>query len=124
MGCLILTGGSYTGLQVSRWLIFGLTAAIGAFLLLFVGALVRVRRQPAHSGRESLIGAKGKVRSRLEPEGVVWVDGERWDATSEDGILEADTDVVVTATKGLRLTVKRDPASIKLLPAPNVSEQR
>jgi membrane-bound serine protease (ClpP class) len=118
LGGLILTGGGGdTGVQVSRWLVFGLTAVIGAFLLLFVGSLVRLRRMPAQSGRESLIGAKGTARTRLEPRGVVWVAGERWDATAEDPPLEEETPVIVLRKDGLTLTVKRDPASIKLLPA-------
>jgi membrane-bound serine protease (ClpP class) len=119
LGGLILFGGSETGFQVSRWLIFGLAAAIGAFLVLFVGTLVRLRRMPARSGRESLIGRQGTARTRLDPRGVVWVGGETWDAVAdgEDAPIEEDTPVIVTETEGLRLHVKRDPASVKLLPA-------
>jgi membrane-bound ClpP family serine protease len=47
----------------------------------------------------------------------VWVDGERWDATSEDGFLDDGTPIIVTSKRGLHLMVKRDPASIRLLPA-------
>jgi membrane-bound serine protease (ClpP class) len=117
LGGLILTSSSETGLQVSRWLVFGMATAIGAFLILFVGSLVRLRRMPAHSGKESLIGAKGRAVSRLAPHGAVWVAGERWDATAEDGPMEEDTRIIVTGTAGLHLTVKRDPAFIMLLPA-------
>ena len=123
LGGLILTGSGETGFQVSRWLVFALAAVVGAFLLLVVGTLVRLRRMPAHTGRESLIGAKGTARSRLNPRGVVHVAGERWDATAEDPPLDEDTPVIVTATEGLRLVVKRDPASIKLLPAGEAREQ-
>jgi membrane-bound serine protease (ClpP class) len=122
LGGLILTGGNETGFQVSRWLVFVLAALIGAFLLLFIGSLVRLRRMPAQSGRESLIGKQGTTRTRLDPRGVVWVAGERWDAVAEDPPIEEDTPVIVTETAGLRLHVKRDPASIKLLPAAPVNE--
>jgi membrane-bound serine protease (ClpP class) len=118
LGGLILTGGNDTpGFQVSRWLVIGMASVIGAFFLLFVGALVRMRRMPSFSGRESLIGAKGTARTRLDPKGVVWVAGETWEATAEDGPIEEDAPVIVTETEGLRLHVKRDPASIKLLTA-------
>jgi membrane-bound serine protease (ClpP class) len=117
LGGLILTGGNETGFQVSRWLIIGVAAAIGAFVLGFIGVLVRTRRMRTHSGRESLIGAKGRARTRLDPRGVVHVAGERWDAVAEDPPLEEDAEVIVTEAAGLRLKVKRDPASIKLLPA-------
>jgi membrane-bound serine protease (ClpP class) len=117
VGGLILTGGGGdTGMQVSRWLVIGTTAAIGGFLLLFIGSIVRLRRMPAQSGREALIGAKGAARSRLDPQGVIWVAGERWDAIAEDPPIESDTPVIVLAKEGLTLRVKRDPASIKLLP--------
>jgi membrane-bound serine protease (ClpP class) len=117
LGGLILTGGSDTGFQVSRWLVFGLAGALGAFALLIGGTLLRLRRMPAHSGKETLVGAKGVTRSRLDPAGTVFVSGERWDATAEDGPLDVETPVIVTRVDGLRLQVKRDPASIKLLPA-------
>jgi membrane-bound serine protease (ClpP class) len=116
-GGLILTGSSETGFQVSRWLVIAIGAVIGSIVLLFLAALLRMRRMPAFSGRESLIGAKGTARTRLEPRGAVLVAGERWDATAEDPPLEAGTPIIVTGSEGLHVTVKRDPASVKLLPA-------
>lgn len=116
-GGLILMSGNDADVHVSRWLIFPLAAVIGAFLLVFIRALVRLRRMPVQSGKESLIGARGTARSPLDPKGVVFVKGERWDATAEDGPLEEGASVIVTGANGLRLQVKRDPASVKLLPA-------
>ncbi len=116
-GGLILTGSSDTGFQVSRWLVIGFGAAFGAFALLFVAALVKARRMPARSGRQRLMGAQGRVRTKLDPTGYVYVEGERWEATAEDPPLGEDTPVIVTDVSGLRLKVKRDPASVPLLPA-------
>jgi membrane-bound serine protease (ClpP class) len=116
LGGLILTSSNETGLQVSRWLIFSMAAAIGAFLILFIGTIVRLRRMPSVTGKQSLIGAKGITRSRIDPRGTVWVAGEMWDATAEDGPIEDETPIIVTSATGLRLQVKRDPAFIKLLP--------
>ena len=57
------------------------------------------------------------------PDGIVLVNGERWNATAEEGHLEEGAQVLVTRVNGLKVTVKRDPASLKLLPpAPVVSE--
>jgi membrane-bound serine protease (ClpP class) len=123
LGGLILTGSSDSGYQVSRWLVIAIPVVFGAFLVLFVGALVRMRRMPAHSGRESLLGAKGKALTTLNPRGVVWVAGERWDATAEDPPLDDETPIIVTASEGLKLFVKRDPASIKLLPVAAASTE-
>lgn len=116
-GGLILTGGSDTGFQVSRWLVIGTAAVIGAFALFVIGALVKARRMPTLSGEERLLGAQGRVQKKLDPTGYVYVEGERWEATAEDPPLAEETPIVVTAVSGLRLRVKRDPASIPLLPA-------
>jgi membrane-bound serine protease (ClpP class) len=116
LGGLILTGSSETGFQVSRWLVIGLTATIGVLTLGLLGLLVKARRMPVFSGRASLIGAKGIARGDLRPDGPVLVQGERWDATAADPPLPEGTPVVVTASEGFHLTVKRDPASIPLLP--------
>ena len=125
LGGLILTGSSDTGFQVSRWLVVGLTAVIGVLTLGFLAILVKSRRMPAFTGRASLIGAKGVTRGRLAPNGPVLVAGERWDARAEDPPLDEGTAIVVTASEGFRLQVKRDPASIPLLgagPPPPVEE--
>ena len=58
-GGLILTGSGDTGFQVSRWLVFAVTAAAGVFVLGFLAVLVKSRRMPSFSGRESLVGIKG-----------------------------------------------------------------
>jgi membrane-bound serine protease (ClpP class) len=117
LGGLILMSGNEAGLEVSRWLIIAIAAAIGSFILLFLGAIVRARRMPAHTGKDRLVGAVGKVRTVLDPTGYVYILGERWEATAEDPPLYEGTPIVVTSVQGLRLTVKRDPASIVLLPA-------
>lgn len=114
-GLILFSGADAPGFHVSRWLLFSLAAAVGAFFLLFVGTLIRLRRLPARAGRESLIGARGRALTSLDPQGTVHVRGERWEATAEDAPIEEGTPVIVTAAEGLRLLVKRDPASVRLL---------
>jgi membrane-bound serine protease (ClpP class) len=117
-GGLILTGSSEVGFQVSRWLVFGFAALAAVLVLGFLGILVKARRMPVHSGRATLVGKKGIARSTLNPRGVVHVQGERWDAIADDAPIDEDTRVIVTASEGFVLHVKRDPASVKLLPTP------
>jgi membrane-bound serine protease (ClpP class) len=117
VGGLILTGSSEAGFQVSRWLVIGVGVAVGAIVLLFIAGLVRTRRMAVRSGKEELVGAKGLASTALEPSGTVRVRGELWNALAEDAPLESGAEIIVTDVDGLRLTVKRDPASIKLLPA-------
>jgi membrane-bound serine protease (ClpP class) len=117
LGGLILMSGNDADIRVSRWLILALASVVGVFVLFSLRAIVRLRRMPVQIGQESLIGAKGTARTALDPKGIVYVKGERWDATAEDPPLEEGTPVIVTEANGLRLQVKRDPASVKLLPA-------
>ena len=117
-GGLILTGSSETGFQVSRWLVVAFAVTSGAIVVFLGGMIMKARRMPTYTGRPSFIGMKGSVRSRLDPQGAVLVEGERWDAMSEDGIpIEEGTPIIVTRSEGFMLYVKRDPAFVKLLPA-------
>jgi membrane-bound serine protease (ClpP class) len=116
LGGLFLMSGNGSGLHVSRWLIFAFIAPLAFMFLLFITTIVRLRRMPAVTGRESLLGKKGTARTALEPKGIVSVEGERWEATAEDAPLPEGTPIVVVASEGLRLRVRRDPASIRLLP--------
>jgi len=69
--------------------------------------LQTMHRQPT-TGEEGLIGATGTVKVALEPQGSVFVWGERWRATSEDGQpIPAGERVDVTAVDGFRLKVKK-----------------
>ncbi len=115
-GGIILTGSSETGFQVSRWLIFITVGTLGALIMGFFGILFRSRKIASNYGRESLVGSTGITKDRLNPGGHVWVKGERWDATAEDPPLPDETPIVVTGARGFHLFVKRDPASIPLLP--------
>jgi len=66
-----------------------------------------MKRQPT-TGEEAMLGAVGTVKVALEPEGSVFVWGERWRATSADGQpIPAGAQVVVTKMDGFKLTVKR-----------------
>jgi membrane-bound serine protease (ClpP class) len=62
---------------------------------------------PPKTGVESMLGKRGVARSALDPSGMVYLDGAYWTAQSEDGTVEEGEAVVVTAIKGLKLTVKK-----------------
>jgi len=73
-----------------------------------VGSLIRSRRMPPGTGPEELIGATGKARSDLDPEGKVFVDGAIWTAVSVgDDPVRAGDMVIVEARDGLMLKVRR-----------------
>lgn len=76
-------------------------AATGIYLVL------RTRSTPITTGQEGLVGRLAEVRKRLDPEGMVFVEGALWRAISEDGEVEPGEWVRVTGVYDLRLTVRR-----------------
>jgi len=111
LGGLLLTWGNPPEFQVNRWLVYGMAGAAGAFFLFVVTSIIRIRRQPAVTGLTTLIGRRAVARSPLDPSGMVFVDGEYWSATLEEGTAEEGEEVVVTAIEGLKLMVRKQERS-------------
>jgi membrane-bound serine protease (ClpP class) len=107
LGGLILTSDNPPEFQVSRWLVFSLAAFFAAFSIFIAINIVRIRRMPAQTGPETIVGKRAVARSALEPQGFVFMDGEYWAAEVEDGEVKPGENVIVTAIKGLRLTVRK-----------------
>ena len=106
-GGLLLTSSSNPSFQVSRWLIFGVAAMLGLFVFMALSTLVRLRRQPSTLGVQSLVGKQGVARTALGPSGTVFINGERWNATVDEGRVEEGDIVTVIKVEGLHLKVKR-----------------
>jgi membrane-bound serine protease (ClpP class) len=66
----------------------------------------RARRLPPATGRESLIGAVGRTRTALEPEGAVFLEGELWRARTSGASVPAGADVRVVSVDGTTLVVE------------------
>jgi membrane-bound serine protease (ClpP class) len=66
------------------------------------------REQPVRAGHEELIGAPAEVRTSLDPEGQVWIEGALWRARlTGDGVPPRPGDrVTVEAIEGLTLVVR------------------
>ena len=106
LGGILLTSGNPPEFQVSKWLIYSLAAGIGAFFLFVVTSIIRVRLQPALV-TTTLVGRQAVARSPLDPTGMVFLNGEYWSATAEEGRVEPGERVVVTGMDGLRLIVSK-----------------
>lgn len=98
-------------LQISRWVIFTVTACLGAFFLFIVGSVARTRSLKPSMGQSALIGLSGEARTDLDPDGMVFTFGELWKAHSEAGSIARGEQVIVTAIDGLLLKVRRAEAS-------------
>ena len=64
-------------------------------------------RMPAVTGGEGLVGQVGEARTALAPHRTVFVQGEWWNATSEDGHVAAGERVEVMDRDGFRLKVRK-----------------
>ena len=89
-----------------------LVVLVGSIVALtFAGlslAVSRVRRLGAKTGTEALVGRVAVVRTSLDPDGYVFVRGERWRAKLETGSANAGDRVRITGAEGLSLRVQKE----------------
>jgi membrane-bound serine protease (ClpP class) len=87
---------------------------LSAVSFYFIGrkVLEAHREQPVRAGHEELIGAPAEVRTSLDPEGQIWIEGALWRARlSGDGApLRPGDRVTVEAIEGLTLVVRPAPS--------------
>ncbi len=102
-GSLLLFSG--TPFEVNPWVMGMIIGIIAAVFILVVTVIIRSQRRPVNTGREGLIGQTAMVRSTLDPRGTVFVEGELWNASMEDGKADPGEEVTVTGVDGLRLRV-------------------
>lgn len=106
-GGLLLTSSEQPEFQVSRWLVVATAVISGAFVLSVIWAIWKTRRMAPAMGTLAMVGASAVARSDLDPEGVVFLNGERWQAVADDGPVREGEPVTVTDVRGLTLRVKR-----------------
>ena len=81
------------------------TAVTALFFLGVVGAGLRAQRRRVTTGAAGLVGRHALVLERLGPDGVVRVQGERWNAVSETTV-EVGREVEITRVQGLTVHVR------------------
>ena len=105
-GSLILFTHS-PGVEVNRGLIAGVTAAIVAFLVFIIGAVVRGQRRRKATGAEGMIGKTAIAKTPLDPTGTVLAQGELWTAIAENDRIAPGEEVTITKVEELKLWVAR-----------------
>lgn len=66
-----------------------------------------LRRKP-EGGLADMLGTRGEVVKRLDPEGMIRIKGELWKAKSAGRKIEIGEEVTVVGQKGLKLIVERE----------------
>ena len=107
LGSLILFPGGGPLFKVDPWLIATVVIFITAFFAFVIHRVIRAHRRQASTGREELVGKTALVKVALEPEGTVFLKGERWTAISESGQVKPGETVIITKVDGLTLYVTK-----------------
>lgn len=95
------------GTFVAVWVVVLVALALAAFAAFGIWLALRARERPVTTGSEAMIGKLAEVRRRLDPDGMVFVEGALWQAISEDGVVEAGDWVRVVGMHELHLVVRR-----------------
>ncbi|MBM3269013.1 MAG: nodulation protein NfeD [Candidatus Sericytochromatia bacterium] len=110
LGGFILMSGGGPDMEVSRPLILTVALSTGGLFAACLALALKAQGRRVTTGREDLIGRTAKVKIPLQPEGQVFLEGERWHAVAEEGPVAAGESVVVKRVEGLTLYVGRIPS--------------
>ena len=124
-GVIALTAESDS--SASEWagpalITLGVLSAV-CFYVVTRKVLAAHRERPVRAGHEELIGSRAEVRTSLDPEGQVWIEGALWRArlTGDGAPLRPGDRVTVEAVEGLTLKVRPEPT--RESPSPTSSEK-
>ena len=92
-----------------RFLVIGSLALIEIFEIFI---WVRWRKVRSMTGREGMVGARGKAVTNCRPDGQVRVKGQIWKAHCREGA-QAGEDIVVIGSQGLMLEVSPAPSTLR-----------
>ncbi len=106
LGSLMLFESPLPYLRVS-WNVLILSVLLTAGFFIFAISLsLRAYLTKPFTGAEGLVGEKGIAKTRIDPEGKVFIHGEFWNATSEE-VVEAGGKVKVVGVENLLLRVTK-----------------
>ena len=110
-GSMVFDMPEVSDLNVSFWsVLMPSVVAMSTFVGLVILAVTRSLRMPEITGTGQLVGLQGKARTGLDPEGMVFVRGEIWQARADES-LGAGERVEVVAVDGMELRVRKARAS-------------
>ena len=107
LGSLILFPGQPAMFQVDPWLIAIVVILVTVVVAFVMQRVIQAHRRQAKTGREELVGKTAVVKQDLDPEGMVFFKGERWEAVADKGQIKAGEEVIITKVDGLILRVTK-----------------
>jgi membrane-bound serine protease (ClpP class) len=107
LGSVMLVDTTELPLRVSWKVIVPVVAATAGIFVFAVSAGIRAQLRRPATGAEGLVGQLGVARTRLDPDGQVFVHGELWRAVGDEGAIGEGEAVRVVGMDGLTLRVSR-----------------
>ena len=104
-GSIMMFDSGIPGFGVSIGFVVTISIVMGLAVLWLVSFAVKLRRRGAVTGKGSIVGGTGVATEAFSGAGMIWLEGESWQAESQVPI-EKDQQVVVTAMDGLILQVE------------------
>jgi membrane-bound serine protease (ClpP class) len=106
LGSIMLFESPLPYLRASFAVIIPTVLATAAFFIFAVTMVIKAHMAKPATGAEGLMGETGVARTRLDPEGKVFVHGEFWNAYA-DGTIEEGEKIRVLKAEGLRVKVEK-----------------
>jgi len=105
VGSMILMSNPY--FQIHPGVIAAVVIVATIVCVFVIRAIIRTQRGRQQTGREAMMGMVAIARTPLDPAGTVFVHGELWQATVDEGKVEPGEEVIITEIDGLRLRVTK-----------------
>jgi len=107
LGSIMLYDVPDSSLSISWFVIIPTVGTTAGLVIFAVSAGLRALYRPSTTGPAGMVGQTGVVKTALDPEGHVLVDGELWQAVAADGPVPAGERVQVLSVDGLTLKVSK-----------------
>ena len=107
LGSFMLSKSTAPFLRISLGLIIAMSLATAAFFVFALSKGIKIQWKKPLTGREGLIGKVGIAKTALDPDGTIFIHGERWQASTEGESIKEGEEVEVLEVKGLNLIVKK-----------------
>jgi len=104
---LIIVALRFFRIQIPLSLVIFLAIVVGVSVFLIHIAVLPSFHRKQVTGKEGMIGLQGKVVKPLTPTGVIIVQGEHWNAKSDDKNIGVGEDVEIVGIDRLTLRVTR-----------------
>lgn len=103
---LIKTESGLEFMRISTSVIIATAVVSFLFFVFIVGMAVKAQKAKPVTGMEGLVGKEGTALDRLEPGGMIRVQGELWKAEAPGSVIDAGKKVRVKGIRNLTLIVE------------------